>query len=72
MEKLLYLLPILACPIGMGVMMWMMMRPRKAQQTSTLAPTAAEQELAELRSEVETLRGRVEADAPDDLRGVQR
>lgn len=53
MENLLYLLPLLACPIAMGLMMWMMMRPKRG---NTGEPAAADQELARLRTEVDTLR----------------
>ncbi|GAB2956483.1 hypothetical protein GCM10023080_014650 [Streptomyces pseudoechinosporeus] len=59
MENLLYLLPALACPVGMGLMMWFMMRgKRPADGRPHTAPTTAQQqELARLRKEVEALRG---------------
>ncbi|MGH8774398.1 MAG: hypothetical protein ACRDWI_04235 [Jiangellaceae bacterium] len=59
MENLLYLLPLLACPVVMGAMMWIMMRPGRKQPKEPDTPTAADQELAQLRAEVDTLRGRL-------------
>ncbi|MEU0684436.1 hypothetical protein [Streptomyces albogriseolus] len=58
MDNLLYLLPVLVCPVGMGLMMWFMMRSRRpaAGQPHTAPTTAQEQELARLRKEVEALR----------------
>lgn len=56
--ELLYILALLACPGGMGAMMWMMMRKPsggQAQQPSQ-QPTAQEQELARLRAEIHGLR----------------
>ncbi len=50
MESLLYALLLLACPVGMGVMMWMMMRP------STRRDSSAQKEITQLRSEVDQLR----------------
>lgn len=58
MSTLLYVLPALACPVGMGLMMWFMMRgKRPAGQPHATPTTAQEQELARLRNEVEALRG---------------
>ncbi|MCY0939590.1 MULTISPECIES: hypothetical protein [unclassified Streptomyces] len=62
MDKLLYLLPLLACPIGMGLMMWFMMRSRHsdtAQPPQTAPTTEQEQELIRLRKEVEALRSEI-------------
>ena len=61
MHQLLYLLPALACPVGMAVCMWMMMRPGKSGQQASPAPPAAQagthdREIAALRAEVDELR----------------
>lgn len=63
MHQLLYLLPALSCPLGMGAMMWFMMRSGKSGQSGqatrpgAIAPSAAQdQEIAALRAEVDQLR----------------
>ncbi len=35
MQYILSLLPVLACPVGMGLMMWMMMRGNKNKEQAT-------------------------------------
>lgn len=76
MTHLLYLLPALACPVGMGAMMWLMMRGGKSSKvptppgTTDAAPMNAQQEveLAQLRAEIEQLKN----DTGVDLRGSGR
>ncbi len=52
--EILYPLAVLACPLGMGAMMWMMMRGGKQSSTAP-QPTGAD-ELTRLRAEVDQLR----------------
>lgn len=55
MAELLYPLALLACPVGMGLMMWMMMRGNKQESPQPgHAPTP--DELTRLRAEVDQLR----------------
>ena len=54
MDNLLYLLPVLACPLGMGLLMWLMMRPKHGAQTAT-GTDADRQELLRLRKEIDAL-----------------
>jgi hypothetical protein len=59
MAALLYGVAVLACPIGMGLMMWMMMRGQR-RDTSGLAassaPTDRAGEIDELRGEIAQLK----------------
>ncbi|MCU6481800.1 DUF2933 domain-containing protein [Arthrobacter sp. A2-55] len=55
MQQLLYILPALACPVGMGLMMWFMMRGHGKDSAPQGTPEQA-QELARLRAEVDALR----------------
>jgi hypothetical protein len=55
MQQYLPLLLILACPVGMGLMMWFMMRGQHGQNTPQTSP-AQQEEIAMLRDEIASLR----------------
>ena len=52
MSELLYLLALLACPVGMGTMMWMMSRGHGSRPQ----PPEDRSQLAGLRAEIDQLR----------------
>lgn len=54
MSEALYALALLACPVGMGAMMWFMMRGSKSSPAQ--AKPTEEAELVKLRAEVDQLR----------------
>lgn len=54
MAQLLYPLALLACPIGMGLMMWLMMRGGKHEAPQPSPSTTGE--LTRLQAEVDQLR----------------
>ena len=60
MAELFYAAAVLACPVGMGAMMWFMMRGHRQQPAAPSTPPAGEAgvdgELARLRAEVDQLR----------------
>lgn len=61
MESLLLGLAVLACPVGMGVMMWMMMRSSSSQGSGSQGSGSqgdqtAAADVARLRAEVDQLR----------------
>lgn len=56
MNQVLYALAVLACPVGMGMMMWLMMRSNKNPSRDAAPATASEAEVAQLRAEVDRLR----------------
>lgn len=51
MESLLLSLALLACPVGMGLMMWMMMRGQGKSSGQD-----GRHEVAQLRAEIDALR----------------
>lgn len=51
MQSLLWGVAVLACPVGMGLMMWLMMRGRRKEPGD-----AKEHQVAQLRAEVEQLK----------------
>jgi len=67
MAQVLPYLLFLACPVSMGAMMWMMMRPNRSQQ----AMPPADPRIAELESQVNELRaalGTRRAQEPEGLK----
>ena len=46
---------LLACPLGMGAMMWMMMRGKEKEEAPRPDTTAKEAELASLRAEIDQM-----------------
>lgn len=54
MPQGLYALAFLACPLGMGLMMWMMGRNNKQQPTDDT--TARQAELTRMQAEIDQLR----------------
>lgn len=62
-------LALLACPIGMGLMMWLMMRGQRKDQPK--ASHGQEAEIVRLRAEVDQLRA-AERDSRDRQTGPTR
>lgn len=54
MPEALYALALLACPLGMGAMMWFMMRGQKEKPVYR-ATDAERDEFAQLRAEIDRL-----------------
>ena len=56
MQNVLLPLALLACPLGMGLMMWFMSRPRPSQAQQSASMADQQDELTRLRREVDQLR----------------
>ncbi len=67
MPQAIYGLALLACPVGMGLMMWMMMRGGAKAQ-----PTSGADEVARLRAEVDQLQAAQRDGAPSSGRSFPR
>ncbi len=61
MPDLIYLLAVLACPVGMGVMMLVMMRGNHGNQANQTSGASSD-EVAQLRAEVARLRAQRSSD----------
>ena len=64
MQSVLLALAALACPVGMGLMMWLMMRGHPQSTTSTAGATS--QQVDELRAEIERLKAEGSAEHRSD------
>ena len=62
MEQLLYAIPLLACPVGMGLMMWFMMRRPDADGDHAATPN--QDELTRLRAELDQLKAAQRENSP--------
>lgn len=54
MAQALYVVGVLACPVGMCLVMWLTMRRGRGQRQSPNSPTT--EEIASLRAEIDQLR----------------
>ncbi len=59
MQAIFYGLAVLACPVGMGLMMWMMMRGQKKNPDggdSSAQVSGSQQQVDQLRAEIDQLK----------------
>lgn len=69
MSSALYALALLACPVGMGLMMFMMMRGQKTSPAEEAESGSADRsEFDALRAEIEALKAERTADTPQPPR----
>ena len=61
MQSLLLGVAVLACPVGMGLMMWMMMRGQ-SKDTAGSEDDSRQQEVQALRAEIERLKAQRASD----------
>lgn len=70
MPSLFYTLALLACPVSMGLMMFMMMRGQHSGPAAPAADAADRSEVEALRAEVEALKAHRVDGGGTDHRGV--
>jgi hypothetical protein len=65
MSSVFYTLAILACPVGMGLMMYIMMRGQDRGSANQYDSRVDRAELDALRAEIETLKAKRAGDSPE-------
>jgi hypothetical protein len=68
MESVLLGIAVLACPVGMGLMMWLMGRRQGKGADQTVASAGGQQQVEQLRAEIEQLKAERAARRTEDLR----
>jgi hypothetical protein len=67
MASVFYTLAVLACPVGMGLMMFMMMRGQNKGSADQSGDAATSGEVQALRAEIEALKARSAASTAQNL-----
>lgn len=68
MESILFGIAVLACPVGMGLMMWLMGRRQGKGTDQPGAAVGGQQQVEQLRAEIEQLKAERAARRTEDMR----